>query len=103
MAAEVRRNRTALIFLVVGALSGGFASILIRLCSYPAPAVASMRMVLAGLALLPFCVGALRRTWRERNLCGFLPLFLPGLFLAAHLQCCVLALQYTSVANATFL
>jgi len=87
----------------VGALSGGFASILIRLCRYSAPAVASLRMLLAGLVLLPFCLGALRRTWRERGWGGFLPMLVPGLLLAAHFQAWVLGLQYTSVANATFI
>ncbi|OHD24970.1 MAG: hypothetical protein A2064_07570 [Spirochaetes bacterium GWB1_66_5] len=96
-------RRFALAFLCVGALSGGFASILIRLCRYPAPAVASLRMLLAGLLLLPFSLGALRRAWRERGPGSFLRLLAPGLLLSAHFQCWVLGLRHTSVANATFL
>ena len=96
-------RRFALAFLCVGAMSGGFASILIRLCRYPAPAVACLRMLLAGILLLPFSLGALRRAWRERGPAGFLRLLAPGLLLSAHFQCWVLGLRHTSVANATFL
>ncbi len=96
-------RRAALAFLSVGALVGGFAAILIRLCRYPAPAVASLRMLLAGILLLPFCLGDLRRTWREGGLSGFLRLLVPGLILSAHFQCWVLGLRHTSVASATFI
>ncbi len=96
-------QRTALAFLSVGALVGGFAAILIRLCLYPAPAVASLRMLLAGILLLPFCLGDLRRIWRAGGPAGFLRLLVPGLILSAHFQCWVLSLRHTSVASATFL
>jgi drug/metabolite transporter (DMT)-like permease len=96
-------RRLALAFLCIGALSGGFASILIRLCRYPAPTVACLRLLLAGLLLLPFSLGALRGAWRERGPGGFLRLLVPGLLLSAHFQCWVLGLRHTSVANATFL
>jgi hypothetical protein len=62
MAPPGKAQRVALAFLSIGALCGGFASILVRLCRYPAPAVACLRMVLAGLLLLPFCLGELRHT-----------------------------------------
>ena len=96
-------QRAAFLFLTVGALCGSFAPIFIRLCRYPAPAVASLRMLLAGLLLLPFCLGDLRRTWRELGVPGFLRLLVPGLLLSAHLQCWVLGLGQTSVGNATFI
>ena len=98
-----RDKRLALAFLALGALSGGMASIFIRLCRYPAPAVASLRMLLAGLVLLPFCWGQLRHLWAERGLKGLLPLILPGLALAAHFQSWVAGVRLTSVANATFI
>ncbi len=98
-----RVQRTALAFLSIGALVGGSAAILIRLCLYPAPAVACLRMLLAGILLLPFCLGDLRRTWRAGGPAGFLRLLVPGLILSAHLQCWVLSLRHTSVASATFL
>jgi drug/metabolite transporter (DMT)-like permease len=96
-------QRVALAFLSVGALVGGFAAILIRLCRFPAPAVASLRMLLAGILFLPFCLGDLRRIWRAAGPAGFLRLLVPGLILSAHFQCWVLSLQHTSVASATFL
>ena len=96
-------QRSALAFLSVGTLVGGFAAILIRLCLYPAPAVASLRMLLAGILLLPFCLGELRSIWREGGFAGFLRLLVPGLILSAHFQCWVLSLRHTSVASATFL
>jgi len=98
-----KTQRAAFLFLTVGALCGSFAPIFIRLCRYPAPAVASLRMLLAGLLLLPFCLGDLRRTWRELGVPGFLRLLVPGLLLSAHLQCWVLGLGQTSVGNATFI
>ena len=103
MAPVGRPQRAALAFLIVGALSGGFAAIMIRLCRYPAPAVASLRMLLAGIVLLPFCLGDLRRVWREGGVAVFLRLLVPGLILSAHFQCWVLALRHTSVAGATFI
>ena len=80
-----KTQRVALVFLSVGAFFGGSAAILIRLCRFPAPAVASLRMLLAGILLLPFCLGELRRTWRERGLAGCLPLLVPGVVSAALL------------------
>jgi len=101
--ATARTRRAAFAFLCAGALCGGFAAILIRLCRYPAPTVACLRMLLAGLALLPFSLGALRRLWRERGLRGLLPLLAPAALLSAHFQLWVLGLQHTSVASATFI
>ena len=98
-----RDKRLALAFLSVGALSGGFASIFVKLCRYPASAVASLRILLAGLVLLPFCWPALRRLAVERGLRGLAPLIAPGLILAAHFQSWVIGVRLTSVANATFL
>jgi drug/metabolite transporter (DMT)-like permease len=60
-------------------------------------------MLLAGILLLPFCLGDLWRTWREGGLSGFLRLLVPGLILSAHFQCWVLGLRHTSVASATFI
>ena len=98
-----KTQRTAYLFLSVGALCASFAPIFIRLCLYPAPAVASLRMLLAGLLLLPFCLGDLGRLWRQQGLRGFLPLLVPGLLLSAHFQSWVLGLRHTSVGNATFI
>jgi drug/metabolite transporter (DMT)-like permease len=98
-----REKRLALAFLAAGALSGGFASIFVKLCRYPAPVVASLRMLLAGLVLLPFCWRELGHLARERGLKGLLVLIVPGLVLAAHFQSWVLGVRLTSVANATFI
>jgi drug/metabolite transporter (DMT)-like permease len=103
MGPPARTRRNALAFLSVGALCTSFAPILIRLCRYPAPAVASLRMLLAGLLLLPFCLGDLRLAFREQGVAGFVRLLAPGLLLSAHFQCWVLSLRHTSVANATFI
>jgi drug/metabolite transporter (DMT)-like permease len=103
MAGLEREQRLALAFLAVGALCGGFASIFIKLCRYPAPVMASLRMLLAGLVLLPFCWRGLRSLVAERGLKGVLPLIVPGLALAAHFQSWVAGVRLTSVANATFI
>lgn len=98
-----RGKRLALAFLTVGAFSFGFSPIFIKLCRYPAPFVASLRLLIAGLVLTPFCIGALRKFLTERGLRGFLLLVLPGLLLAAHFQTWVLGIRQTMVASATFI
>ena len=100
---EVRQRRIALLFLAVGALSFGFSGVLIKLCDFPPPVIASFRMILAGLAVAPFCVGHLKNHFRERGLPGFLLLLIPGLLLGLHFQAWIIGLKRTYVASATFI
>jgi drug/metabolite transporter (DMT)-like permease len=100
---EVRQRRFALLFLAVGALSFGFSGVLIKLCDFPPTVIASFRMILAGLAVAPFCVGHLKNHFRERGLPGFLLLLIPGVLLGLHFQAWIIGLKRTYVASATFI
>jgi drug/metabolite transporter (DMT)-like permease len=98
-----RQRRIALLFLSVGAVSFGFSGVLIKLCDFPPAVIASFRMILAGLAVAPFCLGQLRDLFRERGLPGFLLLLIPGLLLGLHFQAWIIGLKRTYVASATFI
>ena len=97
------QRKIALIFLSVGAISFGFSSVLIKLCAFPAPVIASFRMILAGLVLTPLCLGQLKDLFRQRGVSGFLLLLIPGLLLGFHFQAWIIGLKRTYVASATFI
>ena len=97
------QQKIALIFLSVGAISFGFSSVLIKLCAFPAPVIASFRMILAGLVLTPLCLGQLKDLFRKRGISGFLLLLIPGLLLGLHFQAWIIGLKRTYVASATFI
>ena len=93
----------ALVFLAIGTLTFGASSVLIKLCAFPSGVVASLRMVIAGLALLPFVVrgfGPLSRALGGRRLAVLL---LPGILLGLHFHLWVAGLRLTTVAAATFI
>jgi drug/metabolite transporter (DMT)-like permease len=98
-----QQRRIALLFLSVGAVSFGFAGVLIKLCAFPPTVIASFRMILAGLAVAPFCLGQLRDLFRQRGIPGFLLLLIPGLLLGLHFQAFIIGLKRTYVASATFI
>ena len=98
-----RQRRIALLFLTVGAVSFGFAGVLVKLCGFPPSVIASFRMILAGLAVAPFCLGQLRDFLREKGIPGFLLLLIPGLLLGLHFQAFIIGLKRTYVASATFI
>lgn len=100
---SVRKQKAAFLFLIVGALSFGISSVLIKLCTYPPTVIASLRMVLAGLVLTPFCIKPLRELLRAKGPAGFLVLLIPGLLLGLHFQAWVIGLKNTYVASATFI
>ncbi|UCF96674.1 MAG: DMT family transporter, partial [Spirochaetaceae bacterium] len=100
---ETRQQKIAILFLAVGAVCFGFSGVLIKLCEFPPTVIASFRMILAGLAVAPFCVGQLKTLFRERGLPGFLLLLIPGLLLGLHFQAWIIGLKRTYVASASFI
>ncbi len=60
-------QRLALVALMLGALSTAFSAVLTRLCLFPAPVIASFRILLAGLFITPFCWKSLRQILREKT------------------------------------
>ena len=98
-----RAQRFALLFLTIGGVSAGFAAIFTRLCAFPASVIASFRLLIAGLVLLPFCWRDLPVLFRDRGLKGFLLLMVPGILLGLHFQLWVLGIKRTYVAAGTFI
>ena len=95
-------QRLALVALILGAMSSAFTAVLIRLCLFPAPVIASLRILLAGLVITPFCWKSLRQTLRERAFAELLLLITPGVVLGLHFQFWVAGIKTTTVASGTF-
>jgi drug/metabolite transporter (DMT)-like permease len=89
------------ILLPIGIIAVSTASIFIKLCDAPVLIIATYRMMLASLVLMPFA--CYEKTWRgwERNELGW-PL-LSGLFLSLHFAFWIASLKYTSVASSVAL
>jgi drug/metabolite transporter (DMT)-like permease len=87
--------------LPVGILAVSTASIFIKLCDAPALIIASYRMVLASLLLIP--VAAHQKLWQQWN--GFSLKWgaLAGLFLGFHFAFWIGSLKFTSVASSVVL
>ncbi|MBN1834877.1 MAG: DMT family transporter, partial [Spirochaetales bacterium] len=97
------QRRRALSFLAFGVASFGISGVLIKLCRFPPPVVASFRMILAGAVLAPFCVPAWRRLVSRGGALEVMLLLVPGVLLGLHFHAFVAGLEHTSVASGTFL
>ena len=89
------------LFLPIGIIAISFASIFIKLCDAPVLIIATYRMTLASLMLMPFAY--YKRPWRgwTRNERGCF--LLSGLFLSLHFAFWIASLKYTSVASSVVL
>jgi drug/metabolite transporter (DMT)-like permease len=89
------------IFLPIGIVAISTASIFIKLCEAPVLIIATYRMMLASLMLMPFA--CYKKTWRgwKRSEMGWV--FLSGLFLSLHFAFWIASLKYTSVASSVVL
>ena len=89
------------IFLPIGIIAISTASIFIKLCEAPVLIIATYRMMLASLMLMPFA--CYKKTWRgwKRSEMGWV--FLSGLFLSLHFAFWIASLKYTSVASSVVL
>jgi drug/metabolite transporter (DMT)-like permease len=92
----------SLLFLIpIGVLAASTASIFIKLCDAPALIIATYRMVLASLILLPYALyKKTGRTWGRKEI-GWL--ILSGFFLSLHFTFWIGSLKYTSVASSVVL
>lgn len=93
-------NRLYLL-LPIGIIAVSTASIFIKLCDAPVLIIATYRMALASLVLIPFA--CYEKTWRGfgRNELGWS--LLSGLFLSLHFAFWIASLKYTSVASSVVL
>jgi drug/metabolite transporter (DMT)-like permease len=89
------------LFLPIGIIAISTASIFTKLCDAPVLIIATYRMILASLMLMPFTY--YKKTWRgwERNEMGWF--LLSGLFLSLHFAFWIASLKYTSVASSVVL
>ena len=102
--ADPRGSRAALAILLVGAVTIGFAPILVRWSRVDPTATAAWRLLLAGVVLWGGMARKQVNAPRARRRLGgrdCLLLAVPGLFLAGDLGLWHWSLQLTTVANAT--
>ncbi len=89
------------LFLPIGMIAISTASIFIKLCDAPVLTIASYRMILASLMLMPFaCYKKPWRGWERKEVKWFL---LSGIFLSLHFAFWIASLKYTSVASSVVL
>jgi len=89
------------LFLPIGIIAVSTASIFIKLCDAPALIIATYRLTLASLILLP--MASYRKVWKgwSRPELGWL--ILSGIFLSLHFAFWIGSLKYTSVASSVVL
>ena len=89
------------ILLPIGMIAISTASIFVKLCDAPVLIIATYRMMLASLMLMPFaCYKKPWRGWKRTEIRWFL---LSGLFLSLHFAFWIASLKYTSVASSVVL
>jgi len=93
-------NRLYLL-LPVGILAVSTASIFVKLCDAPALIIATYRMMLASLVLMPLAF--FQKRWREQEKNELAWPLLSGAFLSLHFAFWIASLKYTSVASSVAL
>jgi drug/metabolite transporter (DMT)-like permease len=89
------------LFLPIGIIAISTASIFVKLCDAPTLIIATYRMTLASLMLLPFA--SYRRVWKGWSKNEMEWLILSGILLAFHFAFWIASLKYTSVASSVVL
>jgi len=100
---ETEKKRVVLVFMLIGALTFGFAGVLTRICIFPDTVIASFRILLAGLLLTPFCITGVWKLLKEQGIKSYLLLLIPALLLGIHFQLWVIGLKRTYIAAASFI
>ncbi|NWF93411.1 MAG: DMT family transporter [Syntrophaceae bacterium] len=90
-----------IILLFVGIMAISTASILIKLCDAPALIIATYRMAISSLILLPWA--SYRKIWKGWERRDIAWLTLSGLLLGLHFTLWIASLKYTSVASSVVL
>ena len=90
------------IFLfIIGIIAISTASIFIKLCDAPALIIATYRMILASLILMPWA--GYQKVWKGWERKDFAWLTFSGVFLSLHFVSWIASLKYTSVASSVVL
>ena len=103
MLSEQRQRSRALAFLTLGTLCFGTSAVLIKLCRFPAEAVASLRILIAGLVLSPVAAFSLAPTIKRLGWKRVAATLIPAALLAVHFQLWVLGMRQTTAAAGTFI
>ena len=90
-----------IILLPIGIVAVSTASVLIKLCDAPSLIIATYRLVLASLMLLPY--GSYKKMWRGWKGVKIRWLIFSGLMLSLHFVFWIASLKYTSVASSVVL
>jgi drug/metabolite transporter (DMT)-like permease len=89
------------ILLPLGIIAISTASIFIKLCDAPALIIATYRLTLASVILLP--MASYRKVWKGWSRAELRWLILSGIFLSLHFAFWIASLKYTSVASSVVL
>ena len=89
------------ILLPLGIIAIPTASIFIKLCDAPALIIATYRLTLASVILLP--MASYRKVWKGWSRAELRWLILSGIFLSLHFAFWIASLKYTSVASSVVL
>lgn len=90
-----------IILLLIGIIAISTASIFIKLCDAPALIIATYRMVLASLILMPWA--SYQKVWKGWERKDLAWLIFSGVFLSLHFASWIASLKYTSVASSVVL
>lgn len=95
-----RKGRSApALALITGVLAVSWASVFVRLADAPSLVIASYRLALSALVLVPVAFLRLKRPELHRMAGSWRAFVLGGMFLALHFSCWIASLEYTSVAS----
>ncbi len=89
--------------LFIGAVAVSFASIFIRLAAAPPLVIATYRMVIASLVLLPVASAKSLKRVRTLSVKDVSLIVLASVFLAVHFALWITSLSYTSIASSVIL
>ena len=90
-----------IILLLLGIIAVSTASIFIKLCDAPALIIATYRMVIASLILMPWA--SYQKVWRGWEKKDVAWLIFSGILLSLHFASWIASLKYTSVASSVVL
>jgi drug/metabolite transporter (DMT)-like permease len=89
--------------LLVGVISVSFASIFIRLADAPPLVIATYRLAIASLILIPVACVKARWNFSQLSASGLLWILLSAIFVALHFGLWITSLSYTSIASSVIL
>ena len=97
------KQKTALLFLIGGTVTFGFSSLFVKLCDFPATVIAAVRIIAAGIIIIPFAYTSIISLYKKHSLRELFVLAIPGILLGLHFQAWVWGIKNTYIATGTFI